>query len=1139
MKRILLFILSFFIIYTLSLNAQRPRFYPKITPVGKGIVNTKVDNLGYWKKMIRLGYVEPEPVYPVQKAVFTTSHISIDGRFIQDSPDVLVTDLENTTQSENSIFVSPENEDIILNSNNSSDTNLTSGITFFGADHFYSNDAALTWDGSISGAGGSNSGDPVSAIGLNGWWYVGKINSGFGQSVAYSTDEGMTWTDILVAPGGGGDNILDKNHLWIDNQPSSPFAGYLFDAWTNFVSSSPNLNNIEISRSVTYGLTWSAPLNISAAVNAGSHNHGVNIHTGPDGEVYVTWSIYDNWPLNESAIGFAKSIDGGVVFTPGVRIIGNLKGIRYEGTSKAMRVNSFPSMAVDVSGGLYHGNIYIVFSNIGIPGVNAGNDIDIYLVKSSDEGETWSSPLKVNQDPSGYGKEHFFPWITCDPDNGNLCVVYYDDRNVNASQCETWVSWSNDAGDTWSDLKVSDVAFTPSPIPGLASGYFGDYLGITSKNMKVYPSWTDNRSGRAMTYVSPIDLGPAPNQPFVVYNSFDLVSMSGQTGQTMNFRDSLRLSLGLKNIGDQPTSSVMAYLSTPSPYVIIIDSIQAYDSFIPEEIKVVSSGYTFKVSDSIPDGLRVRFNVRATDGDSTWYSHFGIEAHAPALAVLNHAISDSLYGNNNHHLDPGETININIAVKNTGDLPCVNTSGILSTPYQYLSIINNSVYLDTIKPGEIKYASFDAVVSDEATIGTALILDFIVTSGFYNRSATIQEMIGLIVEDWETNSFGKFPWTFAGDEDWVITNISPLEGIYCATSGSIHNLENSDLIVTYESSVDDSISFYRKISCEQDYDGLIFYIDSILVDTWSGDLPWARVAYPVSAGVHSFEWNYIKDIDISSGQDRAWLDYIEFPPPLLPAVSAGPFDTVCAGKGYHLQGSAEDFDSIHWISFGDGTFNDPAIPDPVYTPGAEDIINGSVRLKIVAYGANGSSPAFMDLTINEAPEAQITANPDDTICSWQTVYLYSNATGAENYLWTPGNFTTADIAADLSTVGTPGSYWFRLIATNEFKCSVTDSVLIHFKNCLGIGDIRQAFTSEIYPVPNNGIFALKILAKNEENLGIRLLNSLNIPVFEEMNWIVSGKVNRIFDFTRLPTGVYFMELIRKEGKTIHKVLIQK
>ncbi len=63
-------------------------------------------------------------------------------------------------------------------------------------------------------------------------------------------------------------------------------------------------------------------------MNAGSHNQGVNIQTGPNGEVYAIWSIYDSWPSDEKAIGFAKSMDGGVTFSTATRIINNIKGIR-------------------------------------------------------------------------------------------------------------------------------------------------------------------------------------------------------------------------------------------------------------------------------------------------------------------------------------------------------------------------------------------------------------------------------------------------------------------------------------------------------------------------------------------------------------------------------------------------------------------------------------------------------------------------------------------------------------------------------------------------------------------------------------------------------------------------------------------
>ena len=130
------------------------------------------------------------------------------------------------------------------------------------------------------------------------------------------------------------------------------------------------------------------------------------------------------------------------------------------------------------------------------------------MAKSTDLGVTWSTPIKVNQDDAGLGHKHYFPWITCDPENGLLSVVFYDDRNVGGNQCEVYCANSTDGGETWEDFKVSDVAFTPSPIPGLADGYMGDYLGISAYGGWVYPSWTDNRSGSVMTYVSPYQTNP-------------------------------------------------------------------------------------------------------------------------------------------------------------------------------------------------------------------------------------------------------------------------------------------------------------------------------------------------------------------------------------------------------------------------------------------------------------------------------------------------------------------------------------------------------------------------------------------------------------------------------------------------------
>lgn len=492
-------------------------------------IDTRIDNMGYWRKMAAKGYVPVEPIRSVPKATFKGSKINSKSVNIYDSPDVPVNDAGDNTQSETSIFVNPANNSMVLNSNNSTSWSGGSVGSVYGANYFLSDDVGQTWGGSTSGAGGGNNGDPSAVINLDGTrQYIGFIDSSGGMGVSYSTDGGTSWTEVTAASGS-----LDKNHLCIDNNPTSPYEGNLYNAWTEFSGAMDT--EIGFVYSTDEGLSYSSTANISSAVNAGSHNQGVNLQTGPNGEVYATWAIYDSWPSDETAIGFAKSTDGGVTFTSATRIISNIKGIRNSEVSKNQRVNSFPVMAVDISGGSNNGNIYIVWTNIGVPGTNSGTNRSIYMIKSTDGGATWETPIRVNQGTFAEGKEAYLPWITCDPETGVLSTIFYDDRDVSSTEVETWVSNSYDAGDTWEDFRVSDVAFTPQPISGLATGYMGDYLGISARGSMVYPVWPDNRNGYVQTFVSPFETNNRDKASDLMLN---LTFATGQVDLTWNYTGS-------------------------------------------------------------------------------------------------------------------------------------------------------------------------------------------------------------------------------------------------------------------------------------------------------------------------------------------------------------------------------------------------------------------------------------------------------------------------------------------------------------------------------------------------------------------------------------------------------------------------
>jgi hypothetical protein len=61
-------------------------------------------------------------------------------------------------------------------------------------------------------------------------------------------------------------------------------------------------------------------------------------------------------------------------------------------------------------------------------------------------------------------------------------------------------------------------------------------------------------------------------------------------------------------------------------------------------------------------------------------------------------------------------------------------------------------------------------------------------------------------------------------------------------------------------------------------------------------------------------------------------------------AEAGNDTTINQGDDVQLNGMVMYTDSLYWETDGDGTFSDTAIVDPVYTPGLDDIANGSVSL---------------------------------------------------------------------------------------------------------------------------------------------------------------------------------------------------
>jgi hypothetical protein len=382
-------------------------------------------------------------------------------------------------QNEPTVCISRKNPDIVVAAWRDFRTGINPPLRRIG--YSRSTDGGITWSpGALVPSHDTLhplASDPALCTDTAGNFYLATITLNLqydGIVVVYkSTDNGVTFnTGINAAPHADTINQLDdKEYIVCDLAPGSPYRNSLYIAWSGY-------NGPAFVKSTNGGLTWSER-------NLFNYDAGAffDLATGPNGEVYI---IGQSRPMNQPyGMYVTKSTDGGETFG-GVVMVDSTP--LHSGPIAPHR---FPSIAVDVSGGIRNGYVYAVYSRT-YNYATVNSDEDIYLSYSTNSGQSWSMPpIRVNDDPAATGKLQMWPWISCD-DSGNIHIIYYDSRSTpNNFSSEAWIAVSTDGGQSFENSVLSTMQFSRDYLdPGIR---FGDYINIDSYGGKIIPVWTDQR----------------------------------------------------------------------------------------------------------------------------------------------------------------------------------------------------------------------------------------------------------------------------------------------------------------------------------------------------------------------------------------------------------------------------------------------------------------------------------------------------------------------------------------------------------------------------------------------------------------------------------------------------------------------
>ncbi len=368
-------------------------------------------------------------------------------------------------QSETSIAINRLNTNLITIGSN----NLGPGPDLFLK---YTADGGSTWNNSSFNPAACC--DTWMGADKFGNMYLSYLTSGITTSIARSIDGGASYSVIGAIAG-------SSDHPELAVGPGAT-------AGTESIYLRDSTSGNRVISATSSGLGASSTF--STITGLGSGNFG-STAVGPGGRSIFT-SMNPAGSVGPTTMQLRYDADGTGAggYVNQAAITTNVGGFRPITPQPSRTIDAQVDLKYDSSGGAHNGDLYMLYTQAAN---TTTNDTDIVFRKSSDNGATFTSELKLNND--GGTKSQFFGRLAVDQKTGWLASVWYDARNsAGNNTVELWGSMSFNGGLNWApNFKISSgVTSCLAATIGNDGNECGDYISMDFYDGKLVTAWSDS-----------------------------------------------------------------------------------------------------------------------------------------------------------------------------------------------------------------------------------------------------------------------------------------------------------------------------------------------------------------------------------------------------------------------------------------------------------------------------------------------------------------------------------------------------------------------------------------------------------------------------------------------------------------------
>lgn len=328
------------------------------------------------------------------------------------------------------------------------------------------------------------------------------------------------------------------------------------------------------------------------------------------------------------------------------------------------------------------------------------------------------------------------------------------------------------------------------------------------------------------------------------------------------------LNFTAKNVGNQPLQNASITLNNATNANIIAGT-QNFGSFAANSEIESTNTLKIKVNDGLFEGTTISFVANIIGNDYSKTKNITKKVAAPKLEISSIKISD---------VSDGKLVRVSL--ENKGSVEVAEGSLEVKEISDWVNLNSNSVVVPTLAPYAETEVSFTMVVEDSVfTQQDSLFFTLDYVSGYYMISKSYVINLSNQIETFESGDFSFADWEMDSSFPWIVDSTAANNGTFSARSAIIDHNGTTTLTINVNTMLRDSVSFYYKVSSENNYDFFRFYIDGTqkIKESGTTNSEWQYKKYTLTAGEHILKWEYSKDQSQSSGEDCARIDDIRLP----------------------------------------------------------------------------------------------------------------------------------------------------------------------------------------------------------------------------------------------------------------------